>query len=568
MSIANLRLVYKVMLLVAIMGLVTAIVGFVGYSNVSHLATAAVEIDGADGLALKAARMNQAVLGLSRAEYRAGFDPSPATMADVEKNVAQRKEQFEGGLAALRAGASEDEKAALSKLEDDFHHYLQSVEDTIAKVHERKEDAQMDEGRKAIIDAVVAGRGLAETLQASVKAVADHYDEKGNKIVEDSEKAAATARAMMIGGSLVGIVVGLVIGFVLGNYGISAPIGKAVESLQRLAEGNVNITIFGIGRKDEIGDIATTMQVFKDNILRNRQMEEQAKENEKRAIIDKKKAMNDLADSFEASVKGIVNNVSSASTELQSTAQSMSSIAEETSRQATAVAAASEQASANVQTVSSAAEELSASIGEISRQVTKAAQVSSHAVHQAEQTNQMVTGLAGAADKIGDVVKLINDIASQTNLLALNATIEAARAGEAGKGFAVVAGEVKNLANQTAKATDEISSQINAVQTSSKDAALAIQQIAGTISEINEISSSIASAVEQQGAATKEIARNVEEAAAGTQEVSKNISGVTAASEEAGHSASQVLGAASELARNSENLRGQVDSFIARVRVA
>ena len=567
MSIANLRLVYKVMLLVAIMGLVTAIVGFVGYSNVSHLATAAVEIDGADGLALKAARMNQAVLGLSRAEYRAGFDPSPATMADVEKNVAQRKEQFEGGLAALRAGASEDEKAALSKLEDDFHHYLQSVEDTIAKVHERKEDAQMDEGRKAIIDAVVAGRGLAETLQASVKAVADHYDEKGNKIVEDSEKAAATARAMMIGGSLVGIVVGLVIGFVLGNYGISAPIGKAVESLQRLAEGNVNITIFGIGRKDEIGDIATTMQVFKDNILRSEQVAAE-QETKRRADEARAQALLTLAAEFDRSIRGSLDAVSSAAGDLQATAGALTNTAEQTTNQSAVVSSAATEASSNVQTVASAAEELSSSIHEISRQVSRSAQIAGDAVSEAERTDVIVRGLADAAQRIGDVVNLINDIAAQTNLLALNATIEAARAGDAGKGFAVVANEVKSLANQTAKATEEITGQISAVQSATGNAVTAIQGIGQTIGQINEIATTIASAVEEQGAATQEIARNVHQAATGTHEVTVNIAGVSDAAIETGNSAHDVLNASTTLSREANALKGIVQTFLGQLRSA
>jgi methyl-accepting chemotaxis protein len=275
-----------------------------------------------------------------------------------------------------------------------------------------------------------------------------------------------------------------------------------------------------------------------------------------------------IADDFEQSVKGVVDAVASAATELQASSQSMSATAEETSRQSTTVAAASEEATANVQTVASAAEELSASVTEISRQVSKSVQIASTAVEEARKTDATVQGLSSAAQKIGDVVKLISDIAGQTNLLALNATIEAARAGEAGKGFAVVASEVKNLANQTARATDEITSQIGAIQSATNNAVDAIRSIATTISEMNQISTAISAAVEEQGATTKEIARNVAEAAAGSANVAETISGVSRAASETGMSAGQVLNASGELSVQAERLRREVDNFLGSVRSA
>jgi methyl-accepting chemotaxis protein len=275
-----------------------------------------------------------------------------------------------------------------------------------------------------------------------------------------------------------------------------------------------------------------------------------------------------IADDFEASVKGVVDAVASAATELQASSQSMTATAEETSRQSTTVAAASEEATANVQTVASAAEELSASVQEISRQVSKSVQIAGAAVTEAKKTDTTVQGLATAAQKIGDVVKLISDIAGQTNLLALNATIEAARAGEAGKGFAVVASEVKNLANQTARATDEITAQIGAIQTATNDAVEAIRHIAETISEMNQISTAISAAVEEQGATTKEIARNVAQAAEGSANVAETISGVSRAASETGSSAGQVLNAAGELSVQAERLRREVDNFLGSVRSA
>jgi len=276
--------------------------------------------------------------------------------------------------------------------------------------------------------------------------------------------------------------------------------------------------------------------------------------------------LNRHADDFERDVSSMVGVISSAATELQTTAQSMATTAEQTTQQASAVANAAEQASENVQTVAAATEELTASIQEISRQVSQSTHIAGSAVEEAQRTNIMVQGLAEAAGKIGQVVKLINDIASQTNLLALNATIEAARAGDAGKGFAVVAGEVKNLANQTAKATDEISAQIAAVQAATKDAVGAIQGIGSTISKISEIASAIAAAVEEQGAATQEIARNVQQAAMGTGAVTNNIGSVTHAAGETGHAAHEVLSAAGELSRQSERLNSQVNHFLTDVR--
>ena len=275
-----------------------------------------------------------------------------------------------------------------------------------------------------------------------------------------------------------------------------------------------------------------------------------------------------IADTFEANVKTVVDAVTASATQLQSTAQSMTATAEETNRQASSVAAASEQASANVQTVASASEELSSSIAEIARQVAESSHMSNDAAEQARNTNTQVESLAAAAQKIGEVVNLISDIAEQTNLLALNATIEAARAGEAGKGFAVVASEVKSLASQTAKATEEISGQIGSIQTATTDAVAAIREIAKTIESLSEIASTIAAATEQQGAATQEIAGSVQQAASGTTEVSNNIAGVTQAASEAGASASQVLDAANGLTQQSDNLRAEVDRFLGEVRAA
>jgi methyl-accepting chemotaxis protein len=372
---------------------------------------------------------------------------------------------------------------------------------------------------------------------------------------------------VIFAGVTLGAVFGLFVAWLIGQ-GIAGPIAKMTRAMGELAGGNNDIEVPGVGRGDEVGDMASAVQVFKENAIEMERLRIEREEQDRRAEEEKRQSMAALADRFERQVKEVVDGVGSAATEMQATAQQMSATAEETSRQSANVASASDQATANVQTVAATAEELSASIAEIGRQVMQSAKISQNAVDEAESTNETVRGLAEAAARIGEVVTLINDIAGQTNLLALNATIEAARAGEAGKGFAVVAQEVKNLANQTAKATEEISSQIGAVQEETNDAVGAIDKIRGIIGEVNDIATTISSAVEEQGVSTQEIARNVQQAAQGTQDVNSNIESVSRAAGETGTAANQVLNASQEMAQQAEGLRGEVDRFLAEVRAA
>lgn len=348
--------------------------------------------------------------------------------------------------------------------------------------------------------------------------------------------------------------------------GITRPIAGMTSAMGALANGDLTMDVPARANRDELGEMAKAVQVFKDNAIRVTALEEEQRSAAVRAAADKRQAMETLAAEFEAQVGTVVNGLSNSAGQLQISASSMLSTAEQTSERATAVAAASEQASANVQTVATAAEELSSSIAEISRQVGNSSQIASQAVSDVDQTGRSVETLAEAAQKIGDVVKLISDIASQTNLLALNATIEAARAGDAGKGFAVVASEVKNLASQTARATNEIGGQIAEIQTATDDAVMAMRAIGETIRKMNEIAATIASAVEQQGAATQEIARNVQQAAEGTSEVSQNIIGVNVAANETGVAAGQMKEASSTMGAQADELDGAVGRFLAQVR--
>ena len=349
--------------------------------------------------------------------------------------------------------------------------------------------------------------------------------------------------------------------------GVSKPITAMTAAMKRLAGRDMQAEIVGLGRGDEIGGMAEAVQIFKDSMIEadrlaaEQEAGRQAKE--KRAA-----ALETLTRRFEAKVGTLVSALSSAATEMEATAQSMSVTAEETNQQSLTVASAAEQASANVQTVAVAAEELTASIQEIGRQVEQSTRIADNAVEEAKRTDAVVQSLAAGAQKIGDVVKLIQDIAGQTNLLALNATIEAARAGDAGKGFAVVASEVKALANQTGRATGEISEQIGQIQQVTRQAVEAIQGIGLTIVEVRQIAATIAAAVEEQGAATREIARNVQQAAQGTHEVTSNIAGVKEAVSSTGAAAAQLLGAAGGLSQQSHVLSTEVDQFLVDVKAA
>jgi methyl-accepting chemotaxis protein len=370
--------------------------------------------------------------------------------------------------------------------------------------------------------------------------------------------------------ALATLIIGAIAGGIAWLIGrsISRPLGQLGDRMRALADGELESDIPGIGRGDEVGAMAATVQIFKDNALRIRGLEQVEAQAQQRAAAERRAAMESIASDFERSVNGIVRSVSTAAAGMQTTAQSMTATASDASARAATVGAASQSASNNVGTVAAAAEELSSSVAEISRQVTRSSEIASKAVGDAERTNATVGALSTGAEKIGEVVKLIHSIAAQTNLLALNATIEAARAGESGRGFAVVASEVKALANQTAKATEEISAQVAAMQASTSDAVASIGGITGTIAQMSEITVSLSTAIEQQGDATREIARNIQSVAAGSSEISAHIGGVTTAAAATGTAASDVLSNARELDNQSGMLRDAVDGFLAKVRAA
>ncbi len=563
----NLKIIYKIMAVVAVMALTTGIVGYMGVTNIEALGLSGRAIDTADGYSLAAARMNQAVLALNRVEYRVGLDPSPTVTAETLKVVEAKKAEFEQSLAALKdAAETEAERQLLRDNEQTYQAYLGELDDTYRQVRAHGAAVHMEPDRKAIVDSVESSRISADKLQESVQKTERYFDEKGTQTSHIGVASAQSAKTVMILAAVLGVIVGIALGGLLGHFGISTPIAGTVACLRALSEGNATIDIFGVGRHDEIGLIAGTMQVFKENLLHLEQIRAEQEAQKRRAEADRRAALHQMADTFESQVGGVVEAVTSAAVQLQASSRQMAATAHETSQQATAVSAAAEQASGNVQTVASATEELSASINEIATQVSRSREVSDRATQEAHNAQDLIRRLADNVSSIGEIVALINDISSQTNLLALNATIEAARAGEAGKGFAVVASEVKNLANQTGRATDEIAAKITAVEEGTHGAVEAVRAIGHVITEIGEISAGVASAVQEQTAATGEIARNVDQAALGTQEVSSNIGQVELAARETGQAASQINDSSGELSRQADRLKNEVHKFLEQVR--
>jgi methyl-accepting chemotaxis protein len=476
-----------------------------------------------------------------------------SSAAGAEKALAALKT----AMTAFGAGIASDD---VRKLFSDASANVEKYTDAYHKAsHNAHEIETLANGEMLKMAQAIAAE--AESIKQS--GVADE-----NQIEHETASLIASTEGLILTIAICSLALGIVLAWLIGRA-ISKPVVGLCAGMRELAEGNFQVVLPGLGRGDEVGDMAQAVETFKVKAEQKAREEAEAKIQQDQIAARQRKAdMIKLADGFEAAVGEIVDTVSSASTELEASASTLTATAERAQELTTMVAAASEEASTNVQSVASATEEMASSVNEISRQVQESSRMANEAVDQARKTNDRVGELSKAAARIGDVVELINTIAGQTNLLALNATIEAARAGEAGRGFAVVASEVKALAEQTAKATGEIGQQISGIQAATQESVNAIREISGTIEKLSEISSTIAAAVEEQGAATQEISRNVQQAAQGTQQVSSNITDVQRGASETGSASSQVLSAAQSLSGDGNRLKLEVGKFLDTVRAA
>lgn len=490
--------------------------------------------------------------------FKAFMDVNLEEMDERKNALFSEQAALEKGLKTLKDGFSlSDEEAKLLKQARGFHkEYVEAysaVQDML-EIDPATAFVYMPPVRLAY-DQYISTITKLNDLQGTL--IKKAYDNS----IENAEAAKKETYSLLALALLVASIVTWILGALL-----SRPMGRLTKIMKRLADNDLSVKVLYRGRKDEIGAMAETVQVFKDNAEGMRRLEQAQKEQEKHAQDEKKRSMRALADDFEQSIKSVVNMVRQSSEEVHRSAENLTTLSQQVANQTNEVSQVTAQSSENVASVATAAEELSSSIQEISGQVAKSTQIASEAVIQAQKANDMVQGLSEATTKIGDVIEMITDIANQTNLLALNATIEAARAGEAGKGFAVVASEVKSLASQTAKATEEIAEQITNVQDATKTAVDTIQAVTKTIDEISEISSTISAAVEEQGASTQGITQNIQETARGTQEVSANVGQVNQAMADAEGAADQVLEISNTLVEEAGNLDRDVQSFIEKIR--
>jgi len=518
-----------------------------------------VQSNQATGMLVEAKNLVTSIAQAHAALFRTvSWQQAQVDAEKVEESTVEAKKQIDQALQQLK----KIDLASLGKSTEE----VKKIEETIISYR----SAAVETLDTIAIDAFLATMLMTDAhflfidLSKDVEALASFIQSKSTQLNQEMAEAQKSAFVTSIIVSAVAIIISIVVALFL-SRAISRPVNQMTDVMTSLAEGNLDVDIEGTERKDEVGRIAKAVLVFKDNAIERACLREEERKSQEQNSARQQKLL-ELTNTFDATITEVVDEVIQSVNSLHSAADSLSNTAEQTTQQTSRVSEATASASENLQTVSSATTQLSSSIQEISSQVTSASEISKGAVDEARQTNDNISELANAADRIGQVVNLIKDIAEQTNLLALNATIESARAGEAGKGFAVVASEVKNLANQTGQATEDIATQISNIQNETHRSVESIQGISKTISSISELTIGIAGAIEEQSAATDEIARNVEHASNGTHQVTENITGVAKAAQDTGVMANTVYESANTLMQRSEDLKTEVDQFLQSVR--
>ncbi len=565
--LGKLRITPKIMMIVIVLNLMTAIIGALSFLSIADLARKSEMSSAANERLVSAMQTNQAALSISRLELMMAAVPTEAIIRNI---VPQINAQFNIIEMSLSHVASLDEtltKNAITEARNTIKQYRAEVDETV-KIGQQIKGKATPEQIEALQKQTFKSRAEFENMRYTMdglKEAIDSHVQNLQKDIQDGKDFLLKVLAGMVTGI---IVLGCAMGMFIGQSGIAKPVRQLRAVIEDLSQGNFHIHIPGVDRRDEVGDIARAAEIFKVNGTENERLRQEQEASKRAGEEERRQLMHSMADQFDSAVGSIVTSVSRSAGELKQAAVALSASAEGASNQSTVIATSVRAAESSMQSVAVTTEELVNSVSEISKQTVQSSSMAQQAVTVADSSAEQIRQLSEKTQKIGEIVEMISSIASQTNLLALNATIEAARAGDAGRGFAVVASEVKSLADQTARATVEIGAQIAEVQNATGSSTRAMSEISDTIRSINEVATAIAGAVEEQNAATQEIARNIQQASDGTSDVTVNIAGVTQEIQATSAASGQVLSAADQLMQQADQLRAEMDRFLATVRAA
>jgi len=556
----------KLLVLIGLLSAVCLGVGLLGVSSIQQMSAKLNDVHETGQEATLGSRINSTSIRISRAEARLGLDLSAAGQAATLKEIDDQRKIFEERMAALRKTADTQQLTMLDESQRLYAAYLEKLAKTIAQSKQVAQSSHEDQGMQELNLRLAESSKAGLALEASLRQYLTSMDKLAGQTSDEAIAKAQTIRDSMLAIALLGTVIGLLMGGLLGHFGIAKPIHAIVQVMGRLSGGELSAAIPGSNRGDELGEMAQALAVFRDGLVEVGRLQEAQKESQRRAEEDRRQTLQQLADSFDAQVRAEVSSVATSTAEITETANEMAGRSERSGSRSVDVAEAAIITTQRAEGASEATRQLAAAVNEISQQVNKSSAIAQRAVDDVNATSQQMTGLNGSVQAIGEVVALINDIAAQTNLLALNATIEAARAGEAGKGFAVVANEVKNLANQTARATDDIARQVAAVQDSTKAMGLRIEEVVETIRSLDTVATTIAGAVSQQEAATREIARDIDDVAEQANLVSQNVGSLSKSAARSCAGTVRVIWSAQDLEQAVDNLRREAEKFVQAIR--